>query len=37
MKTYLIPIKIDAVAIIRPENKYKAVRKVASKNINYMV
>lgn len=31
MKTYIIPIKIDAVAIIEADNRYKAVRKVASK------
>lgn len=31
MKTYIIPIKIDAIAIIEAENRYKAVRKVASK------
>lgn len=37
MKTYLIPIKIDAVAIIRAENRYKAVRKVASKKHKFDV
>lgn len=31
MKTYIIPIKIDAIAIMRAENRYKAIRKVASK------
>ncbi|NCX96528.1 MAG: hypothetical protein EBX41_08995 [Chitinophagia bacterium] len=31
MKTYIIPIKIEAVAIIEAENRCKAVRKVASK------
>lgn len=31
MKTYIIPIKIDAIAIIEAKNRYKAVKKVASK------
>lgn len=31
MKTYIIPIKINAIAIIEAQNRYKAVRKIASK------
>jgi hypothetical protein len=31
MKTYIIPIKTDAIEIIEASNKYKAARKAASK------
>jgi len=44
MKTYIIPIQIEALAIISAKNRYKAVRKVASKKhkfkteiINYQI
>ena len=31
MKTYIIPIKTDEIEIIEAGNRYKAVRKAASK------
>lgn len=35
MKPYIIPIKIDAIAIVEAENRYKAVKKVASKKYKF--
>ncbi|NBP03045.1 MAG: hypothetical protein EBU90_23610 [Proteobacteria bacterium] len=37
MRTYIIPIKIDAVAIIEAKNRNKAVRKVAVKKHKFRI
>lgn len=37
MKIYVIPIKIDALAIVSAENRYKAVRKIANKKHKFNI